>query len=148
MSSKFEIGQYFMSEKTDFQQEWAILHQSVDQYESYALLLKVIGITLFFVSLLIDAPIVWLISVFLVLWLQEAIWKTFQSRTEERLLMIEKAMKSDEASFAFVFYSQWESQRPKTLGLMKAYLVQALRPTIAYPYAVLVMLSLLSSVNF
>jgi len=80
----------------------------------------------------------WLALMFiLVLWLQEGIWRTVQARTSDRLLTIEKTLKESGNQPAMQFYSNWEANRPGTIGLVKEYLLNALRPTVAYPYIIL-----------
>ena len=91
--------------------------------------------------------VTWLtLSLLLVLWLQDAIWKTYQSRIEVRLLKIEtksaENQKDEIDQGAFQFNRDFEQSRPSTKGLIVEYGKQALRPTIAYPHVVLVVIGL------
>ncbi len=129
-----------MNNKTELQQEWAVLHNSYEQYEAYALLIKGLSIVLTFTAISLAFPPLVAVFLLLVLWLQEAIWKTFQSRTEHRILSIETALKQTKDLQAFHFYSAWEQSRPNTFGLISSYLKQALRPTIAFPHIVLIII--------
>jgi len=45
----------------------------------------------------------------------------------------------------FQFYTQWEMNRPGMLGLTKEYFFNSLRPTVVYPYLVLILLIILST---
>jgi hypothetical protein len=128
---------------SSFKNEWAILHNDIERYERFSLIIKLFSV---FVSIIAIAhSVTWWIAItlILVLWLQDAIWKTFQKRTETRVLFIEEKIKhsADEAE-AFQFYSEWENNRQGMVGLVKEYISSALKPTIAFPYVVLVPLTL------
>ena len=63
-------------------------------------------------------------------------WRT-TSFFDERLLTLEELIKSDDQKAAMQFYSNWEATRHSAVGLIKEYLLNALRPTVAYPYILL-----------
>ncbi|MDC2888027.1 hypothetical protein [Psychrosphaera algicola] len=87
-------------------------------------------------------------------WLTDAIWKTFQFRIEDRLLMLEDALRPTDIvaddktanneslgdsqitndTQAFQFNSAFLLTRPSTLGLILSYGKNALRPTVALPH--------------
>ncbi len=118
-------------------EEWQILHQDYERYDRYSLLIKLTAIlsSLIVIGLTIH---LWVALIFiLVLWLQEGIWRTVQARTSERLLALEQLIKRDEQKAALQFYSDWEATQHGTSGLIKEYMRNALRPTVAYPYIVL-----------
>ncbi len=118
-------------------QEWAALHHHHERYDRYGLLIKLTAVLTGLISIGL-AMNVWLALMFIwVLWLQEGIWRTVQARTSERLLAIEKTMADSGDLPAMQFYSSWEVVRPGTLGLVKEYLLNAIRPTVAYPYLIL-----------
>ena len=124
------------------QQEWRALHQSDEQSEALALLIKLLAVVLCiagWVLALNSYLLVWLLAV---LWLQEGIWKTFQSRTQQRLLDLELAISGQGDATAFQFYHAWRQQRPAALALVGQYVRNALRPTVAYPYVLLISLAL------
>ena len=134
----------------DFQNEWAILHGNIEMYERFSLIIKLFSVL---VSVLCIAYLVnaWFsVALIFVLWLQDGIWKTFQKRMETRIVYIERQLAQsqelknevDESSAAFQFYSQWEEQRQGAVGLIKEYLSNAAKPTVAYPYAILISLVL------
>ncbi|MCF6323817.1 MAG: hypothetical protein L3J89_05760 [Gammaproteobacteria bacterium] len=118
-------------------EEWQTLHQDYERYDRYSLLIKLAAIlsSLIVIGLTIH---LWVAIIFiLVLWLQEGIWRTVQARTSERLLALEQLIKRDEQKAAMQFYSDWEATRHGTIGLIKEYMRNALRPTVAYPYLIL-----------
>jgi len=131
-----------MTIKIELQQEWVNLHASYDRYEWTGLLIKMTSIVLFFVALFSPLQSSMVVIILAVMWLQEAIWKTFQSRTEQRLLNIEAELSKPSDAEPFQFYTQWLASRPSTLGLIGEYAKHIVRPTIAYPYSVLIALTL------
>jgi hypothetical protein len=56
-----------------------------------------------------------------------------------RILRIEQGVKTGEG-VAFQLHSEWLASRSGMLGLLREYAVSALRPTVAFPYAVLLLL--------
>ena len=125
------------STSNPLREEWQTLHQDYERYDRYSLLIKLVAMlsSLIVIGLTIH---LWIAILFiLVLWLQEGIWRTVQGRTSERLLALEQLIKRDERKSAMQFYSDWEATRHGTIGLIKEYMRNALRPTVAYPYTVL-----------
>jgi len=87
--------------------------------------------------------IVWVALAFiLILWLQDGIWKTFQSRLEARILFVEDKLRDniDDKGISFQLYSQWQDSRAGVAGLIKEYLVNSIKPTVAYPYSILIVI--------
>lgn len=118
-------------------QEWAILHKDHERYDRYGLLIKLVATLACLLSLGLKINL-WLALVFiLVLWLQEGIWRTVQARTCKRLLSVEMMIKESDNQSAMQLYSNWEASRPGMAGLIKEYLLNAIRPTVAYPYIIL-----------
>lgn len=117
--------------------EWATLQSNIEQYERHALWVKLIAVVL-------SAQLGWLglplagIALVLVLWLQEAIFRTSQSRLGDRILHLEQ----NPDAVALKLHSDWQARRPGTMGLIKEYLAQSIRPTVAFPYPVLVFILL------
>lgn len=132
-------------------QEWTLLQNQFDSYEKYSLLIKLAAILFCGLGLSIKLALdttSWLtliIGIILgVFWLQDAIWKTFQSRIESRLLKVEIAitdMKSEtetENNFIpYQFNSEFLATRAGVLSTLCEYAKQALRPTIAFPHLIL-----------
>ena len=88
------------SKQNALQTEWLALHTSYERSEYFALVIKLVSITLCLTSLLLDLNAIIITYLLLTLWLQEAIWKTFQGRTEQRLLSIEQYLKVNDQSQA------------------------------------------------
>lgn len=125
------------------QQEWMTLHQSYEKSETLAFVIKLVSVIVclsgfvFYLNTLITSLLL------CVLWLLEAIWKTFQGRTEQRLLSIEKAWQQSDANVALNFYQHWSASRPGSAQLIGEYFKHAIRPTIAFPYLVLIPLCII-----
>ena len=117
--------------------EWAVLQNNIEQYERHAFRVKIVAVAL-------AAQLGWLgwpllaASLVVVLWLQEAIFRTSQSRLGDRILVLEQGGKTA----ALTLHTDWQAHRPGTAGLVKEYLAQSLRPTVAFPYPVLVVILL------
>ena len=124
------------------QQEWSTLQNNCAHSESLALLIKLVAVIVCFVGIIYQQSNLLIALLLLILWLQEAIWKTFQSRTEQRLLAIEKAWADNDNDSALCFYRNWAESRPAIKTLITEYLYSAIRPTVAYPYIVLLPVSL------
>ncbi|WP_041324383.1 hypothetical protein [Saccharophagus degradans] len=122
--------------------EWLALHNSYEQAERFSLLIKLTAVLLTAGLSLLGAHTYLTCLLVSTLWLQDAIWKTFQSRTEQRLLIIEKMAATDENANP-AFYSEWLRNRPSFAKLILAYFGNAVRPTIAYPYPVLIALAII-----
>jgi len=82
----------------------------------------------------------------LVLWLQEGIWKTYQARIGARLLLVEKRLVDPPATQdqPFQLYSAWEKNRKGAFRLVAEYAANSLRPTVAFPYVILLLATLAS----
>jgi len=117
--------------------EWAVLQNNIEQYERHALWIKLIATAL-------AAQLGWMgwsllgIAITLVLWLQEAIFRTSQARLGARILHLETQV--DAAPHQL--HTNWQARRPDTAGLIKEYVSQSLRPTVAFPYPLLVVVLL------
>lgn len=124
-------------------QEWQLLQNQFDSYEKWSLVIKLFAVGVFAMALmqLLFSP--YSIMLFAILWLQDGIWKTFQSRIEVRLLAIESAIEKGSDINACQFNAQFLLSRPGTLGLVLAYVKSALKPTVAFPHIVLVVLSVI-----
>ncbi len=134
-------------QKTDLATEWQLLQNQFDSYEKLSLVIKLISISFVFFAYMLASNKVIIIILLLVLWFQDAIWKTFQSRIEERLLELESALDNsqDSNTTPYQFNRSFLNKRPSHLGLIKAYIKQSLRPTVAFPYAILIVLIIAST---
>ena len=127
-------------------QEWTTLQNNFERYEGGALIAKLTALVLFFAGWAMALE-PWLVClVLLVVWLQEGIFKTWQSRLGERLLQVERLIATDAAlqghPVPFQLHSAWLAQRKGGVALLLEYGASACRPTVAFPYAALVLLEL------
>lgn len=131
--------------------EWITLQNQFDSYEKCSLAIKLFSILIF--CLLVFALHAGFYSVLVVaiLWLQDGIWKTFQSRIGQRLEVIEQAIQNDsdltkeqEPLIGMQFNTAWDQTRLEVVGLVWEYLRQSLKPTVAYPYVMLIALVLVN----
>lgn len=122
-------------------QEWSVLQKLHERYEFGALTIKLTAIVLFFAGLVVELHGTWLVLLVALLWLQEGIFKTYQARLGTRLLALERGMAADEPMPVFALHSAWLAQRRGVVGQMREYLGSTLRPTVAFPYLVLLVLT-------
>jgi hypothetical protein len=137
---------------SQFADEWTTLQDQYDRYEMCSLLIKIISICIVAAALMSNTHHILMAAVIVVLWLQDAIWKTYQARTEARLLQVEEALEQEQKlgsteQLAYC-YNRWflENRRSGT-DLIKEYLRQAIRPTILFPYAPLIMILVAAQVS-
>jgi hypothetical protein len=119
-------------------QEWTTLQNNHEHYERGALALKVVTVVFAFALLAVNLPALIVASVVAALWLQEGIYRTSQSRLGQRLLVLESLISGNESAVPFQLHTQWQAARPGVGGLLREYVGNALRPTVAYPYVVLI----------
>jgi hypothetical protein len=126
---------------SNYQQEWGILHADIEKYERYSLLIKLTAVLSSVLCEAFSVALWFTISVILLLWLQEGIWKTFQGRLGIRIEYVEHGMKNKaKEDESFQLYTQWQTQRPGIKGLVREYVVSSLKPTVAFLYIALVIL--------
>jgi len=117
-------------------QEWLALQAQHERYEALALVVKLAAFTA--TVLVPDNHLA--LAMLALLWLQEAVLKTFQGRLGDRLLVVEAGLKAGDGATAMQLHSDWMACRPRGLGLLAQYLRSALRPTVALPYPLLMLL--------
>ena len=131
---------------TALAQEWGILQNNYERYEGAALMVKLVAVVLFFAGFALEMGTWRVCAVLLVLWLQEGIFKTYQARLGVRLLELERLCGLETAQGlsgkAFQLHTAWLAGRKGTAGLLAEYALSACRPTVAFPYAVLIVLVL------
>ena len=124
--------------------EWQCLQRDHEQYETHALWIKLaaISVSVLTFAVVLDRRLGG--ALILVLWLQEAIGRTGQARVGERLLQLEALLREPIANpaAAMQLHTQWRRSRGGPATLLKEYAIQAMRPTVAFPYVVLVVLLL------
>lgn len=132
------------------QSEWITLQTQFDSYEKCSLAIKLFSV--FTCCLLIFAlhAGVYTLLVVLILWLQDGIWKTFQTRIGKRLETVEQAIQEQSTATqalvpqaAMQFNLAWQHSRPNAIGLISEYVKQSLKPTVAYPHLASLILTML-----
>lgn len=121
---------------TALQQEWLALQGQHERYEALALVVKLAA----FVATVLVSDNTLALALLALLWLQEAVLKTFQGRLGHRLLAIEPALKAGVDGPAMQLHSDWMARRPRGAALLGEYLKSVLRPTVALPYSLLMAL--------
>lgn len=129
--------------------EWAVLQPLYERYEWWALAIKLLAVSLFGAGVAIDIDAPWLALLCLVLWLQEGILKTSQARLGARLLRLEQWLAGDVAAATmqvFSLHREWMAVRAGAAGLLLEYLHAASRPTVVFPYGLLLLVALAQTV--
>ncbi len=129
----------------DFQNEWAIIHNDIEKYERFSLIIKLFSILICTLSIALSINSFVTIFLILVLWLQEGIWKTFQQRLATRIFLIENNIKNKTDKNAFQLYSEWQNNRLGAVKLITEYISNSVKPTVAYPYILLVIMLVIVS---
>lgn len=129
-------------ENKKHESEWCLLQNQFESYEKHSLYVKLVSILVLLVAEISGVSAVLTFVILVVLWLQDSIWKTFQSRLEPRLFQIEKYFREDADGIEFQFNSEYQKVSNKGLALIREYTRQAVRPTIAFPHVVLILILL------
>jgi hypothetical protein len=116
--------------------EWLALQAQHERYEGLALGVKLVA----FAAAVVVPDNTLALALLALLWLQEAVLKTFQARLGDRLLAVEAGLKAGEGVAAMQLHSDWQARRPGGGALVAQYLKSALRPTVALPYPLLMVL--------
>nr|WP_315235405.1 hypothetical protein [uncultured Albidiferax sp.] len=131
-----------------FSQEWTTLQNNYEQHERSALLLKLAAVVLCVCGYVLAIPDQLSGGIALLLWVQESIYRTYQARLGERILRVEAMLqRGAPASNACQLHTEWLATRKGGLALVAEYAAHALRPTVAFPYALLVLAELVSYVG-
>lgn len=132
--------------KNEFMTEWCLLQNQFDSYEKNSLYIKLLSIVVLLSAEISGAIDISMVFILVILWLQDAIWKTFQSRIEPRLLQIEKYISVDSNESVCQFNSEYQKIRLSGLALIIEYAGQSVRPTVAFPHVVLILFLLVKYV--
>ena len=130
------------SNKNELMTEWCLLQNQFDSYEKHSLYIKLVSIMSLLTAEISGVVGITLIFILLVLWGQDAIWKTFQSRIEPRIFQLEKSISTDCYESACQFNTEYNKGSLGGVGLIFEYARQSIRPTIAFPHVVLIIISL------
>ncbi len=128
---------------SDLSQEWRTLQNNYELYERNALLVKLLALVLCMGGYVLGLPFELAAGFVLLLWVQECIVRTSQARLGERIVRIETLVRNAApATSACQLHTEWLAGRSDSAGLLAEYAHHALRPTVAFPYAVLVLAEL------
>ncbi|MBG58674.1 MAG: hypothetical protein CMK46_10385 [Porticoccus sp.] len=127
-------------ETKKYEAEWCLLQNQFESYEKHSLYIKLSSILMLFLSEIFSVSMTSIFLILLVLWLQDAIWKTFQSRIEPRLLKIEKNIREKTEGSEFQFNREYQLVETSGLSKILEYSKQAIRPTLAFPHIVLMII--------
>jgi len=124
-----------MDSSTLLSHEWQILQGNHEQHEQNALYIKLACLALCLAGLATRLPLHWIGFTVLLCWMQEGIFKTYQSRLADRLLLVEKQLRQAQATQpAMQLHTDWSANRPAGSALLVSYAVSTCRPTVAFPY--------------
>lgn len=129
-------------------QEWVTLQTHYEGYEKSALRIKLTSVVLVAAGWALSLNGWGMAALVAILWVQESIDRTYQSRLGERLLRVEQLLKDSRppSPVAFQLHSEWLAGRPGLAGLLAEYAASARRPTVAFPHVVLMLLALVGDV--
>ena len=132
----------------DAKREWTTHQRSIENYELGSLAIKLVALISLSLYIIFAHASLLTVCLMLIFWGLDVIWKTFQQRTEQRILALEQYIASEKPStkVAFQFHTQFAEQRGGLSALLKEYLRNSVKPTIAYPHAVLVFITMFCSV--
>lgn len=123
--------------------EWILLQNQYDSYEKHSLIIKLVSVLV--CSLLLVHTDLDFITVGLcaLLWLIDGIWKTFQNRIFQRLLVVEAGLCNEQLieTKAMQLNTLWQAQRGSPAGLLMEYAKNALVPTVLVPHALITALA-------
>ncbi|PKI14721.1 hypothetical protein [Colwellia sp. 12G3] len=127
-------------------EQWQTLNDNHENYENYALIIKLVAITITLFAFTFSVTSMVTLLLLATLWLQEGIWKTFQQRTASAIIAIEDKLalneleQTNESIKPYLFYKQWQVNRPSTKALIVEYVSNSLKPTVLYPYIPLMLI--------
>ena len=139
-----------MNTETLLGQEWMTLQNNFEQVERSALAVKLLAVVVTGFAMTMGWDALLLGVLLALLWLQEGIVRTSQARLGQRILQLEYwiklasteqyAQSTHSGGAPFQLHSEWLASRQGGSGLIAEYVRHACRPTVAYPYAVLLLL--------
>lgn len=121
--------------------EWTTLQQDHERHERCAIGVKLAAVALAVFCMLFTFPLELAAPLLAVVWVTEAMLRTVQGRLGARLLKIEGLIaEGADAGAAFRLHREWQAGRPGALGLLAEYASAALKPTVAFPHALLLLM--------
>ncbi len=130
------------SNLTPLVQEWTLLQENHERYEHGSLLIKLVAVLLCGLGLALGWHAALVVVLLPLLWLQEGIYRTSQSRLGARIIGVEAHIRQGGADGreACQLHTNWQAGRAGVLGLLAEYAGNAARPTVAFPYFVLLLI--------
>lgn len=124
-----------MESSTLLGKEWQTLQDNHEQHEQNALFIKLACLALCMAGLASGLALIWIAFTVVICWIQEGIFKTYQSRLGDRLLSVEALLAQPNSTpSAMQLHTGWLASRPGGGALLGGYLISAVRPTVAFPY--------------
>jgi len=130
--------------KNELMTEWCLLQNQFDSYEKHSLYIKLVSIIVLLFAETSGITGSYIMLLLLILWGQDAIWKTFQSRIEPRLFQIENSIATDCSENACQFNTEYNKVSLGGIALIIEYARQSIRPTVAFPHVGLIIISVLN----
>lgn len=121
--------------------EWVTLQNNVEQYEKCCLAVKLFAVAVFIVALLFSVSESLTLALLGVLWAQEAILRTFQSRLVARLVQVEAMIRTGDG-VPMQLNTLWQAGRGGLAAMLLEYVAAAARPTVAFPHVALILIDL------
>lgn len=131
------------SQSSSMQHEWLALHRAFEAHERNALWIKLIAIVMCGGAITLSLNEYFISTLVATLWVQEGVIKTFQARLGARILRVEQLIRDNASTGGFQLHSDWLARRKRGLPMLGEYALNALRPTVAYPYVALILIDML-----
>ncbi|MCQ9374189.1 hypothetical protein NMQ14_08010 [Methyloversatilis sp. XJ19-13] len=126
--------------------EWATLQQDHERHERCAVGIKIAAVALTAGAALFGFPLELAAPLIAIVWVIEAMLRTVQGRLGQRLLKVETLIADGASEYAACqLHTEWQATRPGAVGLLMEYAKSALKPTVAFPYPLLIILSFVLS---
>jgi hypothetical protein len=126
--------------------QWNTLHNSHEQYEHLSLIIKLVAIVVAAMLISFGVSLITSLLILSVFWLQEGIWKTFQARACNAIIKLEEEMTDGSKISSYLLYNDWQRNRPNSSQLINEYICNALKPTVIFPYAPLMVIACITSI--
>lgn len=129
------------SSPSPLQTEWATLQQDHERHERCAVGIKIAAVALTAGAALFGFPLELAAPLTAIVWVIEAMLRTVQGRLGKRLLKVETLIADGASEYAACqLHTEWQATRPGAAGLLMEYATSALKPTVAFPHALLLLL--------
>lgn len=121
--------------------EWTTLQQDHERHERCAVGIKIAAVALTAGAALFGFPFELAAPLIAIVWVIEAMLRTVQGRLGQRLLKVEALIADGASEYAACqLHTEWQATRPGAAGLLMEYAKSALKPTVAFPYPLLIIL--------